>query len=135
MTDEEFMKGFEECTIPHDQWTHRAHIRMAYVMLKRDPLDIALPKVRAGIQKLNASQNTPEAIDRGYHETITQAWMRLVASAIANYGPMETFEQFGEQHPHLLCRTLLRSFYSRARIMSWEAKKGWIEPDLGKLPA
>src|SRR5262245_30709448 len=102
MTDDEFLKGFEECTIPHDQWTHRAHIRMAYVMLRRDPLETALPKVRAGIQKLNAAQNTPEAIDRGYHETITQAWLRLVASAIANYGAMDGFEQFSEQHPHLL---------------------------------
>lgn len=134
MTDEEFMKGFEACTIPHDQWTHRAHIRMAYVMLRRDPFDTALPKVRAGIHKLNASQNTPEAIDRGYHETITQAWLRLVASALANYGTMDSFEPFAEQHPHLLCRTLLRSFYSRGRIMSWEAKKGWVEPDLAKLP-
>lgn len=134
MTDDEFLKGFQECTIPHDQWSHRAHIRMAYLHLARDPFDLALPKVRAGILKLNAAQNTPEAIDRGYHETVTQAWLRIVAATMKHYGTTATSEEFCNQQPHLLARTLLRLFYSRGRIMSWEAKKGWVEPDLTPLP-
>lgn len=134
MTDPEFLAAFEACTIPHEAWSHRAHIRMAYLVLRRDGLQKGLDAARAGIQKLNASQNTPEALDRGYHETITCAWMRLVDSAIRNYGPGEDFEAFAAQHPHLLCRTQLRLFYSRERIMSWEAKRGFVPPDLAALP-
>jgi len=134
VTDPEFLAAFEACTIPHEDWNHRAHIRMAYLMLRRDSFDIALDKVRAGIQKLNARQNTPEALDRGYHETVTRAWLRLVDSAIRHYGPGEHFEAFAAQHPHLLCRTQLRVFYTRGRIMSWEAKRAFVEPDLAPLP-
>lgn len=134
MTDKEFLAAFEACEIPHEAWNHRAHIRMAYLVLLRDGPDGAIAAVREGIQKLNASQNTPEAIDRGYHETVTRAWLRLVDSAIRHYGPGEDFEAFAGQHPHLLCRTQLRVFYTRERIMTWEAKRGFVEPDLAALP-
>lgn len=134
MTDAEFLEAFEACTIPHAAWTHRAHIRMAYLVLRREAFERAVDTVRAGIQKLNASQNTPEALDRGYHETLTCAWLRLVDSAIRHYGAGEDFEAFAAQHPHLLCRTQLRLFYTRDRIMSWEAKRAFVAPDLAPLP-
>lgn len=134
MTDAEFLAGFEACTIPHADWSHRAHIRMAYLVLRRDGLEKATDSVRTGIQKLNASQHTPEALDRGYHETLTQAWLRVVDSAMRSYGPGEDFEAFAAQHPHLLCKTLMRVFYSRERLMTWEAKRGFVEPDLAPLP-
>lgn len=135
LSDAEFLAAFEACRIPHETWDHRAHIRMAYLVVRRDgPVD-AVAVVSAGIQKLNASQQTPEAIDRGYHETITQAWLRLVGAAIRHYGPGDGFESFAGQHPHLLCRTMLRTFYTRDRLMTWEAKRAFVEPDLAPLPS
>jgi hypothetical protein len=42
--------------------------------------------------------------------------------------------EFCERHPHLLVPTLLRLFYTRARIVSEEAKRGFVPPDLATLP-
>lgn len=31
MTDEELLAAFENCSLPHSEWTHRAHVRVAYL--------------------------------------------------------------------------------------------------------
>ena len=43
MSDDEFLAQFENCTLPFDQWTHRAHVRVAYLYLRRHPFREALP--------------------------------------------------------------------------------------------
>lgn len=70
----------------------------------------------------------------GYHDTLTIAWMRIVEAVMRVHGPGESAEAFFEQHPFLLCRTPLGLYYSRDRIMSVEARYGWVEPDLAPLP-
>jgi hypothetical protein len=30
MTDDEFLAAFEDCTLPFEQWHHRAHVRIAF---------------------------------------------------------------------------------------------------------
>jgi hypothetical protein len=36
VTDEEFLRAFEECRIPKAFWTHEAHVRMAWLYLRRN---------------------------------------------------------------------------------------------------
>ena len=135
--DADFLRAFETRSIPIDSWNHRSHVRMAYLYLRDHGLDEGLRRIRAGIQALNASfgDKIPvDQIDRGYHETLTVAWARIIDSAVRNPGGEEHFEAFAATHPHLLPRTLLRLFYSRARLMTWEAKRGFVEPDLVPLP-
>ncbi len=31
MTDDEFLAAFEDCTLPFEQWHHRAHVRVAFL--------------------------------------------------------------------------------------------------------
>ena len=85
MDDETFLKRFEAAAIPREDWRHRDHIRAAYLYLRRHPLDEATDRIRANIQKLNAAHQTPETLERGYHETITQAWMRLEIRCAADH--------------------------------------------------
>lgn len=132
--DEEFLDRFESCTIPFSEWKHRAHLKVAYLYLRRFSLDEAVAKMRAGLKALNEVHGSPESLDRGYHETLTVAWMRLVHLTLAQYGPAESSEQFLERQPELTNRYALRFFYSRDRIMSWEAKREFVEPDLAPLP-
>ncbi len=133
--DADFLAAFESCTIPRELWTHRAHLRMAYCMLRLHPYDEALRRVRAGIQKLNAVHGTAELIDRGYHETVTVAWLRLIASTIRQRGAMDNSDAFFAEQPHLATKTLLRLFYTRGHLITWEAKKDFVEPDLLPLPS
>lgn len=132
--DAAFLEAFEARAIPHAEWNHRAHVRMAFLYLGRHPFEEALRRIRAGIQALNRVHRTPEELTRGYHETLTVAWARLVASAIAAHGPYPNSNEFCDRNPHLLRRTLLRVFYSPGRIFTPEAKSGFVEPDLTPLP-
>jgi len=135
MTDDEFLLAFETCALTKDeQWTHRAHLRMAYCTLTRYAFAEALDRVRRGIPALNAKLGTPELLERGYHETLTVAWMRLIHSAIRRNGASDDAEAFFKAHPHLTHSTVIGLFYSDARLWSWEAKRGFVEPDLLPLP-
>jgi hypothetical protein len=133
MNDDNFLSAFEDCTLPFEQWTHRAHVRIAYLYASRHDLESATDRMRTSIKAYNRATGTPEAIDRGYHETITQAFMRLVFNANVQTGPHESSDDFCEAHPELLSKRALLHFYSRERIMTWEAKREFIEPDLCPL--
>jgi hypothetical protein len=61
--------------------------------------------------------------------TTTAAWTRLIAAA-ARKGPAGCcFEEWIEAHPELLDRHLLLKHYSKERLESAEARRGWLEPD------
>jgi hypothetical protein len=132
--DEQFLAEFEACRWPLEQWHHRQHIKVAYLYLRRYPLDAAMDRVRERIKAHNAAHQIPESPTGGYHETMTQAWMRLVHVALCEYGPAETADNFFEQHPELSEKKALRLFYSRELFMSPQAKIEFIEPDLAPLP-
>jgi hypothetical protein len=134
MTDDSFLRAFTACTLTHAEWNHRAHIKLGYLYLCRHPLEEAVTRVRAGIQALNAAHQTTEGPDRGYHETITQAWLRIIHCVLCEYGPAETADLFFEQQPQLSQKQALRLFYSRERLMSALAKREFVEPDLAPLP-
>jgi len=134
MTDETFLQAFTACTLTHAEWNHRAHIKLGYLYLCRHPLEEAVTRVRVGIQALNAAHQTPEGPDRGYHETITQAWLRIIHCTLCEYGPAETADAFLDQQPQLAQKQTLRLFYSRERLMSLLAKREFVEPDLAPLP-
>ena len=124
---DELLLSFESCTLSHEAWTHREHLAVAacYVFSHDE---MALEVIRAGILRLNASHGVENTDTGGYHESITVAWVALFGLlklecdsrlALAN----RSLEMFADK------RYLLR-FYSRDRIMSVEARKGWVEPDL-----
>ena len=58
----------------------------------------------------NKAIDTPEVIDRGYHETIIQSCMRPVFAASLQTRPHESSEEISEIHSELLKKqTLLLS--------------------------
>ena len=132
--DAVFLKAFEDCTLPSEQWKHRAHLKVAYLYLRASTFDEALTKARQNIQRYNAATNTPENLERGYHETITVAWLRLVHCALDDSGPAANADEFLEREAQLLDSKTLRFFYSRERLISWQAKAEFVEPDLAPLP-
>ncbi len=133
MSDAEFLTAFRKQAISATEWTHRSHVRCAYLLLRERPFEEAMIAMREGIKLLNRAHGLVETPDRGYHETVTRAWLCLIASAIASRGPCEDFDSFIAQHPHLLCATLLRLYYSPAG-MPPEARYEFVEPDLAPLP-
>ncbi len=133
MNDADLLAAFENCSLPTEQWTHRAHIRVAYLYASNHNLESATDRMRASIKAYNKATDTPEAIDRGYHETMTQAFMHLVFMANAHTGPHASSDEFCETHPELLTKKVLSDYYSRPLLMTWEAKAAFVQPDLNSF--
>lgn len=146
MTDDEFLLAFEACTVAREDWTHAAHVRMAWLYLTRPPAGIeVLDRVRQGIQKLNAEfvrqsqlrgltvPPDPRGLD-GYHETVTTAFVTVIAARVR---AGEDFDTFRARNPDLFDRTFpaLLKHYSPERLYSAAAKTAFVEPDLAPLPA
>lgn len=133
MTDNELLAAFENGALPFAQWNHRAHVRVAFLYASRYPLAEATARMRTGVQAYNAANHVPVAIDRGYHETTTQAFMRLIHAAACQHRGSIDFDLFCQHHPELLDRRVLLCYYSRDRIMDEQAKACFVEPDLAPL--
>jgi len=134
MSDDEFVHAFESCTFPFAEWHHRAHVKLAYLYLRRFGIDGAAEKLRHGIRAYNAANNVPEAPDRGYHETLTQFWLRIIHMTMEQYGAPPTADEFFDFHPQLSQKKNHRLFYSPGLFMSPRAKAGFVPPDLAPLP-
>lgn len=134
ISDEDFLKQFEAGVWPFEDWHHQQHIKVAYLYLRRYPFEKAMTQMREKIRAYNISHNVPDLPTRGYHETMTQAWMRLVYLTLCEYGPAETADDFYAQNPQLSEKKTLRLFYSHDLLMSSPAKAEFVEPDLAPLP-
>jgi hypothetical protein len=135
--DRDLLRQFESCSLPFEQWTHRAHVRVGYLYLCEHPFDLALDLVRRGVQRYNAANAVPESPTSGYNETTTHAFLHLIAAAMAAYGethPVEDSNRFCDMHPQLMTKHALRLFYSPQRRMDPRAKSEFVEPDLAPLP-
>jgi len=129
MNDDQFLAAFEARTL--DEFHHRDHIKVAYLYLRRYPLEDAITKVRTGLQALAVAWGAPvDDLEKGYHETVTQAWVRLVDRALSDAGAAESADAFCDQQPKLMEKTHLHFYYSRERLTTWEAKRKFVEPDL-----
>jgi hypothetical protein len=137
VSDEEFLAQFEARTLPFSEWTHRAHVKVAFLCLRAMPFEAALARVRAGIKAYNATNHVPEGPTSGYNETTTVAFLHLVAAVMGAYGPVmpaADADSFCDTHPQLMSRHALRFFYSPERRMDPRAKGEFVEPDLAPLP-
>ncbi|XP_050391042.1 uncharacterized protein LOC126810107 isoform X1 [Patella vulgata] len=128
--DQVFLQAFEDTTLPFEEWTHEAHLRMAWNYIKQYGKDKATQYIKLGIQKFN--EKNLDKIKTGYHETITMFFIHLVTDAI-NSKDM-TFEEFIHKNPHLQDNSLLFTYYSKEVLSSEAARHRFIQPDKKSLP-
>lgn len=129
MDDTELLNAFENQSISNDDWSHEYHIRIAAIYLMLNDFETALIKVKAGIKKLNAVNEVPDSQFRGFHETLTIGWLKLVSSRLYKSKTDSSLELI-EKNKDLLNPRLLNEYYSTDKLMSLEAKASFIEPDL-----
>ena len=80
---EDLAARFASCTLPKEEWTHQAHLTVGMWHVERYGADAALERLRTGIRRLNDSHGTPNTESRGYHETITRAYVMVLAEFLA----------------------------------------------------
>jgi hypothetical protein len=126
--------AFERGTLPRARWTHGAHVAVAlWYLVWYGPGD-ATDRVRAAIQRYNAAHGVVQTPTGGYHETLTRFYMWAVRRHLTR-APLEgsLADLANGAVAALADRTLPLDYWSRDRLLSWEARTRWVEPDLRPL--
>jgi hypothetical protein len=125
-------EGLLARTLPRERWTHEAHLA-ATVWLVRYRRDIALETEMPDIiRRYNEAVGGINDDTQGYHETLTQFYIGSVRAFIA---ARPADELLGPQVNALLAapegdRGFALTRYSRNRLFSVAARRGWVAPDL-----
>jgi hypothetical protein len=121
-------------TLPKAEWTHEAHISTTcWIIIER--CDIQPERELPGlIRGYNESVGGVNSDTEGYHETITQIFVRTLRAVLAR---SEGEGLAARVNAVLLAAEGRRDwplrFYSRELLFSKEARLGWVEPDLSPL--
>lgn len=121
---------FEQCRLPYERWSHRAHLAVATTYLRRLGLEAATDLVRQNIQRYNRTCGQPD----GYHETITRFYMHVIRRFLAERGAGLTVAEVVEELVRDVAgKESARAYYSAELLGSAEARAAWVEPDLRPL--
>jgi len=128
--DERFLVRFAQCELPESEWTHLAHVRVAWLYLSTQCPDVALRSICDGILRYNTEVlRRPEK----YSETVTVAFTRIVLGRMMVNEPWGSFAtRIGDL---LEPKTpVLLHYYSKEHLFSDEARTRFVESDLVELP-
>jgi hypothetical protein len=130
MEGEQLLAALVRGTLPPSQFSHYNHVRAAWECLRQMPLRVAAHRfgeILAGyVQRVGAEDK--------FHLTLTFAFMHLI------HQRMETapgdWEAFAKANPDLFsdAKALVARYYSAGKLMTPEARKAFVEPDLAPLP-
>jgi hypothetical protein len=122
--DRAFVSAFERCEL--DAFRHRDHVRLAWAYLREHGRAEAARRTRDGIRRFAEHHGAATK----YHETMTIAWLALVADALAASADEDDFERFLDANPRLLDAGALAEHYSPDRLRDDRARHEFVEPDL-----
>ncbi len=113
------VEKFENCTLPKEEWTHEAHLRVVLFYLFTNSFYATIIKTRCGIIRYNASKETTNLCSDKYHETITQFWIDQVSRFITKQ-KITSLEKAEEAllKSNLAESSYIFSFYSREHLQS-----------------
>lgn len=121
-----FLSSFEACDLEPGTFTHKAHIRLAWINLNQNSIDQAIDASRRQLKAFVKAVGAEEK----YHETVTVAAVRIVYHFFLK-DKGGGFEDFIEKHPRLLSnfKELYEGHYGFDLFGSQEAKENYVEPD------
>lgn len=130
-SDREFRLAFEAGAIAPADFSHRAHVRLAYVYLAEFGANAACDKLRAALVAFLAHHGIPAA---KYHETLTRAWLLAVEHFMHRTPESASADDFIERNPVLLDSGIMLTHYSAELLFSDSARAGFVEPNLDPIP-
>jgi hypothetical protein len=125
--DAELLRSFEACALPPGRLHHADHVRLAWLLLRMEPLPRALTRFSEGLRRYAASLGKSER----YHETLTVAFMLLIHERLNADTACTTFAAFGERNPDLLRwpSPALARYYRPETLASARARQYFVLPD------
>ena len=127
MNDEEFIAGFEACTLPAEGFHHEQHVRVVWLYLRRYPVLETIMKFSESLKRFATANGKPNL----YHETITWAYVFLIHERIKRNGQEQNWQEFVETNADLFDwkDNILKSYYHEETIRSDFARRTFVFPD------
>jgi hypothetical protein len=124
---ESLVRAFEDWSLPEVEWTHAEHLTVALRYLRHHTSVEATGRIREGIRRFNLSHGKTT----GYHETITLAWVAVIARSLGEQDHGQPLSALvGALLGQCGDKGYLLHFYSEEVLMSDEARRDWVPPDL-----
>ncbi len=127
--------GLLACTLPREAWTHEAHLAAClWLLTERPDIDVDA-EIATIIRRFNESVGGVNDDTQGYHDSITRAYVAGVRWFLS----VTTETELKARVNALLLSDAGRRdwplrFYSRERLFSVAARRGFVEPDLAPFP-
>jgi hypothetical protein len=127
MNDDQFIEGFEACTLPASEFHHEQHIRVVWLYLGRHSLLDTLVRFSAGLRRFATANGKPNL----YHETITWAFVFLIHRRMQHQMHEQSWPQFVEANADLLNwrDNILKGYYRDDTLKSETARRTFVFPD------
>ncbi|MEQ6124942.1 hypothetical protein AAON49_12105 [Pseudotenacibaculum sp. MALMAid0570] len=126
-TDEVFEQKFRDCKFPPLYFSHEAHLRLAYIHLKKYGLDQSIQNMCQQIYDFAIKYGATMK----FNATVTYASLQIMYHYMQE-GKSENFSDLMKEFPHLLqdFKTEIKIYYSWDVFRSPEAKAKIHNPDL-----
>lgn len=130
-SDFQFRQDFEASKVPLSEFTHVAHLRLAYVLLVEGGPAHAEQRMREALLAYLSANSVPAT---KYHETLTRAWVMAVSHFMGRKGSA-SFAEFAANSTPLLDSKVMLTHYSSETLFSDRARTTFVAPDLDAIPA
>jgi hypothetical protein len=130
MDDVDFLRLFREGALTGEEFRHRGHLRLAWLVLSRHRRDEAESVVAREIRQFAVANG----VSGRYHDTLTRFWVRLVCHAMDHGPEAGSIDELLARFPFLLDKSLPYRHWRGDAFNSDKARARWVEPDLVPLP-
>lgn len=127
LSDDEFLDALEQTTLPPEAFSHAAHVRAAYLYVRRGGFADGLVRMRQALLAYTAALGKADR----YHETITVAFIALVSRHLHDRGDGGGWAGFARDNRELFTPDLLCQYYPRELLASDVARRVFVLPPAG----
>jgi hypothetical protein len=124
MNGNDLRARFESLSLPPDEFSHEAHVQVAWSYLAEHPLLEVLRLFPANLKRFAANAGAANK----YHATVTWAFLFAIADRIEECGERESWERFIERNRDLLQSDFLGRYYTKEILDSDAARSRFILP-------
>ena len=123
----ELLDRFIDTTLPSDQFHHQQHLQVAWMFVQKFGMPRALSEFTEALKRFADAKGATGL----YHETITWAFLLLIAERQAKCGAA-SWDAFAAVNPDLLRwkPSILERYYSKDVLASDLARRTFLMPDL-----
>ena len=127
LSDATFLRKFRACEIEPSAFTHEAHLRLAWIQIRKYGLARAEKNIQEKLKSYVKWAGAPEK----YHTTLTVAAVRMVDHFMEK-SSTNNFWDFIDEYPALIndFKSLINSHYSFDIFKHNRARLSYVAPDL-----